>query len=202
MQEIDNSNSASSAADINTLLKLNQVYLLILLRYKNYIEEKENISVAELPTLVTPKNPSVAKKANEIKSSISNYIYDLNFTEAALKAFRFVCDDIEETVLPLQFWLTPEETLKFRIGDITDKSILLCSLFVALGNPSAKVIVALSTKKTIAVYYEFSNALTMFEMQSKSVTVYDSKKDMLARLISDENVSAYEFNDQIYLDIA
>ncbi|MEM0106825.1 MAG: hypothetical protein QXD11_02535 [Candidatus Micrarchaeaceae archaeon] len=202
MQEADSSVSADSGVNINTLLKLNQIFLLILLRYKDYIEEKENISVAELPTLVTPKNAFVAKKANEIKSSISNYIYELNFNEAALKAFKFVCDEIEETVLPLQFWLTPEETLKFRMGDITDKSILLCSLFIALGNPSSKVIVALGNKKIISIYYEFSNVLTLFDIQSKSMTVYASKEDLLAKLIADENVSAYEFNDQIYLDIA
>ncbi len=184
------------------LVKLNQLYLLILTKYKKYIEEKENISVAELPTLITPKDPLVAKKAAELKEGISNYIYDINFNEAALKAFNFVTNEIADASLPLQFWLAPAETLKFGMGDITDKSILLCSLFIALGNPSSKVIVVLNSTKTISVYYEFSNSFTLLNIRDKGITVYQTKEELLGKLGISEDSSAYEFNDQLYQDIA
>lgn len=188
--------------DNSKLMKLNQLYLLILMRYKEYIEEKENISVAELPTLMTAKDSLVIKKATELKGEAGNYIYELNFNEAGIKAFNFVNNEIEEINLPLQFWLTPAETLRFGMGDITDKSILLCSLLIALGNPSAKVIVVLNSNKSVAVYCNFSNSYTLFDLQKKAIMVYQTRDELLASIGITEDASAYEFNDQLYQDIA
>lgn len=42
--------------------RLNNLYLAVISRYKEYIEEKEGLSVAELPTLVTPNSEKVAKR--------------------------------------------------------------------------------------------------------------------------------------------
>src|SRR5271169_6510879 len=107
--------------------KLSQVYLAIISRYKDYIEEKEGLSVAELPRLVTPNDPKVKEKVAELKASFLNYDYNGNFREASVRAHDFVKNDITEAILPLQFWLTPEETLTFRLGDAMDKNMLLCS---------------------------------------------------------------------------
>lgn len=182
--------------------KFNQILLLIVSRYKDYIEEKEEISVAELPRFVMPTAQLVAKKANEIKEGISNFSYDSNFKEASMSAFNFVKDNIEEIILPLQFWLNPEDLLKFTGGDITDKNILLCSLLIALGNPSSKVIVVTNdADRNIKVYYEFNNAITMMDVISGDIKEFPSREEMLKSFNITENVTAYEFNDQMYVDI-
>jgi hypothetical protein len=116
----------SRALDKET--RLSQLYLSIISRYKGYIEEKEELAVAELPTLVLPKGELVLRKVNEIKGTFTNYGYDSDFPKAAMKAFEFVRDEIEEIILPLQFWLNPDETAEFRLGDRIDRNILLCSI--------------------------------------------------------------------------
>ncbi|MGC8622642.1 MAG: hypothetical protein ACP5UC_01625 [Candidatus Micrarchaeia archaeon] len=182
--------------------KYNRLYLLIIERYKEYIEEKERLSVAELPRLVTPYSPGVAKKAEEIKESFPSYSYNLNFYEASVKAFEFVKSSIEEVVLPLQFWLTPEETLEFEMGDEIDKNILLCSILVALGNPSAKVLMHIkdSVRKTI-VYLEFEGKVYVLDFE-EGISVFGGYKEMLGHLNIGEESTAYEFNDRTYRDIA
>jgi hypothetical protein len=182
--------------------KLNQIYLLIISRYKGYIEEKEELSVAELPTLVTPKGQLVLRKTDEIKNSIENYSYEANFYEASMTIFNFVKNDIEDITLPLQFWLTPEEIMRFMIGDITDKNILLCSLFIALGNPSSKVLVIIEdSEREIKVYYEFNNKITLFDITNGSIKEFETKEKMLESFNMNDETAAYEFNDQMYVDI-
>ena len=127
--------------EVERLGKLNQLYLAIISRYKEYIQEKEGLSVAELPTLVTPKDEALVKKAAEIKAGFEGYTYERDFQKASAAAFSFVKSGIEDAVLPLEFWLSPRDTLAYGMGDMIDKNILLCSLLIALGNPSAKVLV-------------------------------------------------------------
>lgn len=182
--------------------KLNQVYLFILSRYRDYIEEKERISVAELPILVTPKNQLVVKKVDEIKGLFNNYSYEVNFHEASLKAFQFVTEEIDDISLPLQFWLMPEETLQFMIGDLTDKGILLCSLLIALGNPSSKVFVAIDdNRRNVDVYYEFNDSIILFDMEEGGIKSFKKKDDMVSSFNLTDDSTAYEFNDQMYIDI-
>jgi hypothetical protein len=180
---------------------LNQLYLAIISRYKEYIEEKENISVAELPTLVIPNSTSVITKANEIKSEFLNYNYDENFLEASTKAYVFVKDGISEIILPLQFWMTPEETMTFMLGDSMDKNILLCSILVSLGNPSAKVLVRMEgNSRKVFVYHEFNSTIYVLDMENETRT-FISKDEMLASLNMNEDTTAYEFNNQMYSDL-
>ena len=181
--------------------RLEKVYLAIISRYKDYIEEKESLSVAELPVLVTPINQKVNEKADEIKSEFLNYDYDSNFLEASQKAYEFVKNVIDNVVLPLQFWLTPEETLVFMLGDSMDKNILLCSMLVSLGNPSSKVLVKLvdSTRKTM-VYYEFKGILYMLDLET-GISNFSSKDELLKSLGMNDEAVAYEFNNQMYADL-
>ncbi len=181
--------------------RLNQIYLAIISRYKDYIEEKEGLSVAELPTLVMPSEQRVASKVDEIKASSLNYSYDDNFYSASVDAYNFVRMEIEDTILPLQFWLTPEETLEFMMGDSMDKNILLCSLLIKLGNPSAKVFVKMpeSTRK-VFVYYEFKDKFYLMDLEN-NVQEFENRGLMLKRLDIQGETIAYEFNNQMYADI-
>lgn len=182
--------------------KLSKIYLAIISRYKDYIEEKEGLSVAELPTLVMPNSEKVAGKANEIKSRFINYTYEENFHEASLIAFQAVKREVNEVILPLQFWLTPEETLEFMMGDQMDKNILLCSLLIRLGNPSSKVFVKMSdATRGVFVYYAFKNRIYLFDFED-GAKEFPNKEAMLVGFGIDEDTTAYEFNNQMYADIS
>ena len=188
---------------LDRYVRLNNIYLLIISKYKDYIEEKEALSVAELPTLVTPKAAMVARKAADIKSEFDNYDYDANFYDAGMKAFDFVSKGIGSTALPIEFWLMPEETLRFMLGDVTDKSILLCSILIALGNPSSKVVVvSRDSMRSIYVYYEFGGSVVMMDVENGKVEKFGNKDDMLKAFSLDDESAAYEFNDQMYVDIS
>lgn len=182
--------------------RLNQVYLAIISRYKDYIEEKEGLSVAELPTLIMPNGEKVSSKVKEIKSQFLNYSYDENFHAASVAAFEFVKTKIEDTILPLQFWLTPEETMEFGMGDQMDKNILLCSILIKLGNPSSKVFVKMheGTRK-VFVYYEFNSRVYLLDLE-KDDRDFNNKELMLKALDLQEETTAYEFNNQMYADIS
>jgi hypothetical protein len=181
--------------------RLNEVYLTIISRYKDYIEEQEGLSVAELPILVTPLAPRIKEKTIQIKSTFLNYDYETNFMEAANSVYKFIKEEINDVALPLQFWLTPEETLTFMLGDPMDKNILMCSLLVSLGNPSAKVLVRINegTRK-VFTYYEFKGALHIFDME-EGMKEFPNKEELLASLAIGDDTVAYEFNNQMYADL-
>ncbi len=186
---------------VSDQLKLNNIYLAIISRYKDYIEEKESISVAELPTLVTPNNNAVKGKVDEIKRSFEKYDYDKDFYEASLKAFEFVKEKIDSVVLPLQFWLTPEETLVFLVGDAFDKNILLCSLIIGLGNPSSKVMVVMkSDSKRIFVTYGYNAKFYLLDLND-GVREFSNRDEIMNILKEGEEITAYEFNDRTYIDL-
>jgi len=185
--------------EVERLGKLNQLYLAIISRYKDYIQDKEGLSVAELPTLVTPKDETVVKKATEIRSGFDGYTYERDFYSAASVAFSFVKTGIEDAVLPLEFWLSPRDTLTYTMGDMIDKNILLCSMLVALGNPSAKVFVKMKDENFGAfVYCTFNDKIYKFDMVN-GIREFGNKESLIASLSIDEDTTAYQFNNQAYL---
>lgn len=185
----------------DSLERLNRIYLTVISRYKDYIEENESLSVAELPTLVTPKNPAVVKKIDEIKSHFGRFDYDANFHDASMGAFTFVKNEIEHVTLPIQFWLTPEETLAFLMGDVFDRNVLLCSVLIGLGNPSCKIFVMIKNEaRKIFVYYEFRNSIYLLDLNGE-MKKFRTKDEMLVSFKIDEETIAYEFNDRTYSDI-
>jgi len=182
--------------------RLSQLYLSIISRYKGYIEEREELAVAELPTLVLPKSELVTRRANEIRAAFPNYSYDADFPKAAMKAFEFVRDHIEEIILPLQFWLTPDETAEYRLGDRIDRNILLCSMLVALGNPSSKVfVIKRESGVSTYTYFEFDGKTVLMNVQD-GTSVFASRDEMIKQFQIGEDDTAYEFNNQSYIDVS
>src|SRR5271155_3942819 len=107
-----------------SLKAYNSIYLEIIMRYKEHIEEKEGLYIADLPKLVTPSDESVDLLAREMKNNFPVYNYDENFPDAARLAYQYVKDKVVEISLPLQFWLRPPQTIKYGAGDIFDKALL------------------------------------------------------------------------------
>ncbi len=187
-------------ADEKMLEKYSSLYLEIIMRYRDYIEERETLHAAQLPTLVTPKDPSVVAKAEGIKRMFNSYNYTSDFIEAAKEAEFYVRSKIAETSLPLQFWLRPSQTMELEAGDAFDKAVLLCSLLIGLGNASSKIIVREKDGNCrLAVGYEFDGKAFLFEMEDGSLREFPDRAGMLSGLgISEGGVDAYEFNDLMY----
>jgi hypothetical protein len=181
--------------------RLSRLYLAVIERYRDYIEQHEHLSVAELPKLITPHSDLVKAKAEEIKLGFGVYSYNSSFLEASLKAFDFVNESVEEAVMPIEFWLTPDETMEFGIGDMLDRNTVLCSLLIALGNPSAKVMVYIrgATRK-VSTYHEFGGRIYTMEF-GKEVKEFAGRADLIASMAIDDETTAYEFDDKMYIEV-
>jgi hypothetical protein len=201
---VDDSKERKSDEDIETLKRYNQLYLEIIMRYKEYIEENENLYVAELPKLITPDNESVVGLANKIKSQFPIYNYNENFPDAVRIAYSYVKENILLVNLPIQFWLKPEEAIRCGAGDIFDKATLLCSLIIALGNVSTKLIIKVEdSEREFVVYSEFNNSIIAVDLE-RGVKEYKSREELLKAMgVYEENeeINVYEFNDKMYNSI-
>ncbi|MGC8671371.1 MAG: hypothetical protein ACP5TJ_00550 [Candidatus Micrarchaeia archaeon] len=186
------------------LKRYNQLYLDIIMRYKDYIEENENLSVAQLPTLVTPDDPAIVSFANTLKTKYTNYLFDKNFYEAAKQAHKYVNESIAKAVLPIEFWLKPSETLAAKAGDTLDKATLLCSILIALGNSTSKIIISTSdSTRQVGVYCEFNGKLLYFDIDG-GFSEFSTKEELLESLGigNGKAEAAYEFNNHMYNDLA
>lgn len=191
--------------DENELLKkYNDIYLEIIMRYKEHIEEKESLYVAELPKLITPNEDGVVNVAKGITGRFSLYRYGENFPEAAAKAYDYIKDRITPIALPIQFWQKPTDTLKHEAGDVFDRAVLLCSLLIALGAASSKVIIRIrDNDRSFVVYTEYNGRIIAVDMEN-GIKEHGSKDALLESLgiVKGAEVTAYEFNDKMYSDIA
>jgi hypothetical protein len=187
-------------AEDELLKKYNALYLEMIMRYKEDIEQGETLYVAELPRLVTPQDEAVVTAVNKIKSAFPNYNYDQNFYDAALKAHKYVREAVATVSPPIQFWLKPSQVVNLGVGDIFDKAVLLCSMVIGLGNFSTKIISAIreNTKKHI-VYCEFKEKLLTMDLED-GVGEVQNKDALLAQMRIERGVemTAYEFNDRMY----
>lgn len=174
------------------------------MRYKEYIEQNENLNVADLPRLITPTNETVVTAANKVKSTFDNYAYNSNFLSAAKLAYEFVTIQISHVSLPIEFWLYPSDTIKCEAGDIFDKATLLCSMLIALGNPSSRVISSVKpNERRFIVYCEFDDAILAFDLD-RGLIRFENKEKLIESLVLKENddTTAYEFNDKMYANLA
>lgn len=183
--------------------KYNNIYLSMIMRYKDYIEEHEGLYVAELPKLVTPQDSAVISVATGITNNFPSYSYDRDFLEAARLAHLYVKEKITSVTLPVQFWQKPSETISNGAGDPFDMAVLLCSILIALGGVSSKIIITISDgQRDFLVYSEYREELIVIDLE-RGLTSAHNRGDLLGRLKigSNPEVSAYEFNDRMYTDI-
>ncbi|MGI0141882.1 MAG: hypothetical protein ACREBF_04530 [Candidatus Micrarchaeales archaeon] len=184
------------------LKKYNQLYLAMILRYKDYIEEQENLNVAELPKLITPQDDDVLNVANRIKNTFDPYSYHDNYVAAAKRAYDYVKSEIASVSLPIEFWLRPSDTIKSGAGDIFDQATLLCSILIALGNIGAKVITVVKpTERRFVVYSEFNGNIIAFDLE-KGYGGFDNQERLFDSLaLKGDDITAYEFNEKMYNDL-
>lgn len=184
------------------LKKYNSIYLGIITRYKNYIEENESLYVAELPKLVSPQDDAVLAQVGKIKGNFSSYNYDEDFYSAVKLAYDYMGREIMTVSLPIQFWQRPGETISNGAGDLFDKAVLLCSMLIALGCVSSKIVIAIRDgRRDFLVYSEFKDRLIVVDLEN-GISEAENRDELLNRLnVKEGEVSAYEFNDKMYIDI-
>lgn len=186
------------------LKKYNMLYLEMLMRYKEDIEKGEMLYVAELPELVTPQDEAVLAIVNNIRGSFASYLFEDNFYDAAMKAQAYINTSVSSVSAPVQFWLTPSEVIRIGAGDTFDKTVLLCSMLIGLGNISAKIVTVVKDDSSeSAVYCEFHSKFILMRPDGR-LQEFGSKQEMLAAMGFAEgpDVTAYEFNDKMYNSIA
>ena len=191
-------------ADEQLVRKYNMAYLEAIMRYKDHIEENETLSVAELPKLLVPDNDDVVAVANKIKSTFLTYSYDDNFADAAKAAYDYVSKEITQISMPMQFWFTPDQVIKIGAGDTFDKAMLLCSLLIALGGVSTKiVVVAGDSERKLVVASEYKGKIIAIDIE-RGIGEYPNKEALYDALGvgKKEDITAYEFNDKMYNDLA
>lgn len=185
------------------LKKYNALYLEMIMRYKEKIEEGERLHVAELPKLVTPADETVVSTVNKIKSTFPSYNFEADFPDAAKKTYEFVTESVVRVSPPAEFWLRPSEVISIGAGDVFDQNVLMCSMLIGLGNMSTKVIVSVKNEeKAYAVYYEWNGKLAVLEL-GKGISELKDKNELLAKMgiYMGSEATGYEFNDKMYSDL-
>jgi hypothetical protein len=180
--------------------KYNSLYLEIIMRYKDEIEKGETVYVADLPKLVTPGDEAVTTVVKNIMSSYPAYDFEENFLAAAQQAQEYVKDKIATVSSPIQFWLKPNQVISLQAGDSFDKAILLCSMLIALGNPSTKIITSIKdNERKHLIYFEYQNELLCIDLE-KGMDKVNSKEELFKRIgvNKETEMIAYEFNDKMY----
>ncbi|VVB66625.1 Uncharacterised protein [Candidatus Gugararchaeum adminiculabundum] len=191
--------SARIEEELQVLRRKVKLYRTVIEKYGEQIEEGEKKSVPELRVLVDPENEEVKKISariiGELGAGGAAYSFGKNFPDAAKKAFEFVSQGLADEQLPVDFWLSPRDMVAIGAGDEMDKALFLCSLLIALGNESAKVIVELS-RKHVFVGYEFGKKYFLCDASHRDM-FEGSREELVSRhLTTDELV--YEFNNKEY----
>ncbi len=188
------------SGETDLLRKYNNVYLEIIMKYKDHIEESERLNVSDLPKLVTPDDEAVSAMCDSFRAVFGNYSYAQNFEAAADSAFRYVRKSITDISLPIQFWQLPGETIKRGAGDSFDKAVLLCSMLINLGNIASRVVIAFrGDNRSFMVYAASEKGIRVFDINN-DVREYGNIRELLGELgVSDDTeASAYEFNNSVY----
>ena len=98
---------------------------------------------SEAPSYITPNDPTIQQTLNNIVKNrlIPDWI---EIRDCIANKIEYVSDDITHGVP--EYWQLPTETLSLSTGDCEDFSILLCSLYRAIGWDEDEVCVVLGEK--------------------------------------------------------
>lgn len=186
------------------LKKYNRLYLEIIMRYKDTIEKGEKLYVAELPKLITPEDEAVVSLVKSITSAFPSYSSEADFYDAVRQAHKYVKDSITTVTPPMEFWLKPAQAVEIEAGDIFDKAVLLCSMMIAMGNVTTKIMAVVSEdKKRFTVYCEFKGKILSVDVEN-DISEFQNREELMANMgvRANADITAYEFNDKMYNDLA
>ncbi len=186
-------NSASASED-ELVRRINSLYLTVILRYKESIEQGEALYIPDLPRLVEPENKSVVVLADSIKGEFDGYSYERDFERAAKSAYDYIRGHVSTVSLPIQFWQKPDETLDNKIGDAFDKSTLFCSILAALGSASAKVVLVVDGSKDVAVFFSSAREVVFYKFDDENPKALPDVDAVRSLMQKSDDAQVYAFN--------
>ncbi len=173
------------AESVENIFLREKLYKLLLNKYSDLINEKEQKTVGEIKAMVSKDDLTIVSLAQELGGP--NYDPKKDYEVAAEKAFNYVRDNIlfVEADLNISFWLSPNEIVSEKIGDSEDQAVFLCSLLYALGDEKAECVIAeMSNSKTHAfVITELNNKFLLLDPIQKTSfkEFYGEKAKVIAK---------------------
>lgn len=167
-----------------------KLYLLMLNRYKEYINEKETKTVTEMRGTVKPQCEFITDLKKKMISD--DYKYEKDFLNAVSKAIEYL-RGIETFEFAISFWMDFEDIDSVRAADSVNKAVLFASLIRRFGCDDAKVLVAKSGNYYVNFKYDGVNYL--FLPKTNSLVAGDDAADIIS-----SDPLRYSFNDHEYVD--
>ena len=167
-----------------TLSKQIAVMETILNRHIRVLEKLEEKTADDIKKAVKPHSKA-------IKDIVKAY-------DTPEKAYRFVKEHITEVPTSFNYWLSVEEVLKLRAGDLQDKAILLCSMLRALGKDAKVIVVELKNGIDRALVYSDGHLLD-FNREYDDIT--GDEEECLRNYSFDRSrirKVLYAFNDKLF----
>ncbi len=114
-------------------------YKMLLDKYSDIINQKEQRTVGEIKTLINIDDMSVQSLVLKFKPD--QFRYDKDYLYTAQHIFEFIVKEIRyvPNELSINFWLTPKDILTHKVSDDEDMAVLACTCLYALGDDKAMV---------------------------------------------------------------
>ncbi|HID72818.1 TPA: hypothetical protein EYP38_02650 [Candidatus Micrarchaeota archaeon] len=177
----------SEDIDAETKLKL---YMLMVSRYKELINENETRSVSEIRQRISPYSDTVKKLSVRFTEDLQPFSYNKHFITAAQRALNYL-REIRTCKFAISFWLGFDEMDELKLGGVMDKALLLAALLRSFG--SDKVLVKVTKKGDTYVTFPWEGKEYVFVPESGSLLAGDD----VVSLFTKDPVD-YEFNDLAY----
>lgn len=161
-----------------------KIYELILMRYKEKIEENEHKSISELREHISPHNEFVKQLNERLSLELKPYEYEKHFPIVLQNCVEYI-KGIKNIELPVSFWIDFKTMDELKVGDLIDQALLLTSLLRSFGSPTAKIFITKSRK--VYVGYEWKEEQYLINSESGSVL---SGEDVQKTFIDDKIIYA------------
>jgi hypothetical protein len=165
-----------------------QLYLLMLSRYKDLINEKESKTVTEIKEKVTPHHPVVEGIRKKLLSP--HYIYERDFLAALNKAMDYI-GSVETIEFSINFWMDFADIERIGAADSVNKALLFTALLRNFGSDNAKVVITKSDAYYVSFIYDSKTYL--FSAKTNSLLLGED----VSKLLSSDQPKCM-FNDRTY----
>ncbi|MFH1393582.1 MAG: hypothetical protein ABII71_06025 [Candidatus Micrarchaeota archaeon] len=177
----------SEEIDSETKLKL---YMLMVSRYKDLINENETRSVSEIRQRVSPYSEIIKKLSARFTSDLAPFSHEKHFITVAQRAINYL-REIKTCQFLITFWLGFDEMDKLKLGGVMDKALLLAALLRSFGSDT--VLVKVTKSGNTYVVFPWEGKDYVFVPESGSLLAGDDVGALFAKDPVD-----YAFNDLSY----
>lgn len=182
-----------------------KLYKLLLEKYSEILNNQEQKTVGEIKGSINAEDLTVQNIVNRFKPE--NYSYEKDFLETLKAIYEFIIKEINfvKSDLAINFWLSPNEIIKWKVCDDEDIAVLLCSILKCLGNENCQVIICeledYSTHSFVITEYD-EKFLLLDAYQKKPFEMFIGKKEEVLYNYQVKNQKIkrflYKFNDKEY----